>query len=191
MPNSKITFQLEIIKRHDAYIATANTKAGMILSFSIAFISVLIATTPIFWSLNNSQWYKSSITIIALILFIGLLTSIIKSFFAIFPNVTRGANESLISFVHTSSFDGGAEAYFQAVKSGSDDATLKDLCYQSFILSEIARDKFSQIKTAVNAIKFSSLAATALIICIIAGSVVEHNMSIVPSAPSAEGKASE
>ncbi|MGL4830582.1 MAG: Pycsar system effector family protein [Vibrio sp.] len=176
MTDRKITFQLEVLKRHDAHITSANTKSGMILSFGAAALGVLIALMPNFWSLNNGLWYKSTLVIIALTIFIGLLSAIICSFLALFPNTTPGSRNSLISFVHTSSFDGGAEAYFQAVKSSTDDESLKDLCYQSHTLSVIAAGKFSNIKNAVNAVKVSFLSTLALVACLIIGSAVEINL---------------
>ncbi|MFA4717075.1 hypothetical protein [Vibrio vulnificus] len=147
MTDNKITFQLEVLKRHDAHITSANTKSGMILSFGVASLGVLIALMPHFWSLNNGVWYKSTLIIIALTIFIGLLSAIICSFLALFPNTMPGSRNSLVSFVHTSSFDGGAEAYFQAVKN------------------------------AVRAIKVSFLSTLALVVCLIVGSAVEINSS--------------
>ncbi|BAC94522.1 hypothetical protein [Vibrio vulnificus YJ016] len=177
MTDNKITFQLEVLKRHDAHITSANTKSGMILSFGVASLGVLIALMPHFWSLNNGVWYKSTLIIIALTIFIGLLSAIICSFLALFPNTMPGSRNSLVSFVHTSSFDGGAEAYFQAVKNATDDESLKDLCYQSHTLSVVAAGKFSNVKNAVRAIKVSFLSTLALVVCLIVGSAVEINSS--------------
>ncbi|WP_252177178.1 Pycsar system effector family protein [Endozoicomonas sp. 4G] len=175
--NDRISQQWEVLKRLDAYIGSANTKAGLILSVSTAAATITLASYTSLYEDNSNDWVSILRWLVGSMVILCMLLSIWHSFHTIFPNTTPGSTRSLISFVHISSYEGGAEAYFNAVADENDNDRLKDLCYQSHILGVITTEKFKSIKKSVKALKAGILAGL-LLLAMTATSQLHSHFSI-------------
>ena len=166
MHDNRIPSQWEIIKRYDNYTGSANTKAGVILSFSATAFALLMTHASMMLSLHSHPLYQTILGILGIITAGSLLMSIWHSFHVIFPDTTPGAVESLIAFPLVADFNGGAEGYARAVAEREPDVMLKDLSYQSFMLAQITRDKFRNLDATKKYIKALVVAGALLLILI-------------------------
>ncbi|WP_257296458.1 hypothetical protein [Endozoicomonas sp. YOMI1] len=164
--DSRVAIQWEVIKRFDIYISSANTKAGVILSFSAAAFAMLMTHASMILSLHSHPLYQTILGLLGIVSAGSLLMSIWHSFHVIFPDTTPGANESLIGFPLVANFNGGAAGYAKAVAERKPSEILEDLSYQSFVLAQITRDKFLNLSAAKKYIKILIFAGALLLILI-------------------------
>lgn len=184
MYDKQILNQWEVIKRFDNYIGSANTKAGVILSFSATAFALLMTHASMILSLHSHPLYQTILGLLGIITAGGLLMSIWHSFHVIFPDTTPGADKSLIGFPLVANFNGGAAGYAKAVAEREPEAMLEDLSYQSYILAQITRGKFRSLDAAKKHIK--ALVAAGVLLLILIGAAELQSLHLIESMNSGE-----
>ena len=124
----------------------------------MGLLGLFIVFTPDLWVNYPIVSIRVLIILMGVTLTVSTIAAIFYSFLSIFPDKTPGAASSLVSFVHVANYEGGAEAYKLAVIDADDNDVLKDLCYQTYILSQIAERKFDRIAKSVTSLKVGALA---------------------------------
>jgi hypothetical protein len=150
----KISWQWDIIKRHDHHINATNTKAALVLTFCVASSSALAYNCPKVWGICGASLFKLIAVLVFGLTFVLLIVSAKFAFKAIFPNVTPG-NKSLISFVHIAEKASEPDTYHEEFSALSNEDILCDLCHQSVVLSSIANDKFKLLIYSVRWVKYA------------------------------------
>lgn len=154
----KIKLQFDIIKRTDGYIATTNNKAALLLAVNGATATIISNKAGgLIGLFNHSKLYALVFCILFFMVALFISLSFFCSLKSIIPNMSfrKGKNdamESNVSFVYIANLNGGQE-YFDKYINESESKLLLDMCHQSFILSYIAKQKFTHFSFAVNWIK--------------------------------------
>ncbi|PLX98334.1 MAG: hypothetical protein C0623_13540 [Desulfuromonas sp.] len=187
--DDKIAWQWDIIKRNDSYINSTNTKAALLLTFSVASISALAYNCPKIWLVCGATLYKIVACIVFSVTFFLLASSARLAFNAIFPNTTPG-NKSLISFVHIAKKESNPDSYYDEFSSVTKDELLRDLCHQSVVLSSIASGKFKLLSRSILWVK-SALVAIGFVLLLLGSGLLIDSQLIRKSAVSQTKKQAE
>ncbi|WP_147470238.1 Pycsar system effector family protein [Corallococcus sp. AB049A] len=149
-----------IIKRYDGYYAGANTKASILIALNAIAVSGLLVKWQDLLSRFSNTWASIAAGVFLAITAIG---SVIALFFAIQSSIPYLGSpkdpttyHSLVFFEHVADF-GSPDKYLSAFSANTDEAFLKDLCYQAFALAQGLRTKHRQVAYAFRAFLFGAL----------------------------------
>lgn len=149
---NKIFFLLDILKRYDQYIATANAKANLLFAFIgvVVFGVVLRISTLSELGLSCFTVLFSTVsllTILACLYSAWLLVDIVL------PDLSTDSNSKSLIFFGDVAQNSKAEEYIALVKEVDNKSLLNDLSTQVYFVAKVTKNKFEKLTKASNVVR--------------------------------------
>ena len=161
-------FLIEIIKRYDSYISSANAKIAVVLSYSMAYMGG-VAFKIIDLSAKRTQdciwWIAIGVAGASVI---ATLYAVFRAYEALNPQTPSGRAQhedpSIIFFGDVSSLTGGRDGYVMRINEICDEEIVEDLARQAHVLACIVTKKMSTLNKAIQALAMWQLPLSLLAI---------------------------
>lgn len=153
MSKDRTDFLWKVIGRFDFYINSTNTKANFLMAFNTFIIGGLSAHFSNLMLVSSSYpLLRNSSLILIILSFVAAIVSLWHTFSVVNPflksNKKVGEYHSSIFFQDVAEYE-SPESFFQKFSKDTDNDLLKDLAYQTHVLSKGATSKFDHLKKAL------------------------------------------
>ncbi|WP_143220615.1 MULTISPECIES: Pycsar system effector family protein [unclassified Achromobacter] len=163
----------EIIKRYDGYIAAANAKVAVILSYSMAYIGGVVFKVIDLSAkrTHDDIWWAA--LILAALSIASTFYAASLAYAALNPQTPPGRAQheqpSIVFFGDVASLEGGRDGYVSRINTISEAEIVDDLACQAFVLASIVSKKMMSLKKSIATLVKAQLPlslATILLLCL-------------------------
>lgn len=146
----------EIIKRYDGYIAAANAKVAVILSYSMAYIGGVVFKIIDLSAkrTHDAMWWAA--LIFAALSIAATFFAASRAYSALNPQTSPGRAQyeqpSVVFFGDVASLEGGRDGYVNRINAISDAEVVNDLARQAFVLASIVSSKMRAVKSSIDSL---------------------------------------
>ena len=168
-PMDKTEFLWKTIQRYDHYIGTTNAKAAFLIAWNtFLFGTVVVKGKDIASAMAPVNWEVVTVAALLCLAAVAALISLWFTFRVVNPFLKSPATpmgyQSMIFFGHVAQFN--KEEYHEHIASMTDDAAIRDLCYQANVLAVGTKGKFARLKCAIAVVLYGQLPALLIVIAL-------------------------
>lgn len=144
----------EVIKRYDGYIAAANAKVAVVLSYSMAYIGGIVFKIIDLSAKRTHNVIWCSALILAALSIAATFYAAWRAYAALNPQTPPGRAQheqpSIVFFGDVANLEGGRDGYVNRIKTISDAEIVNDLARQAFVLATIVCSKMGALKRSIS-----------------------------------------